>query len=519
MARKTLTASIAALLLATTLPLGSIAEDVTEKHRFMKGDIPVDDETFMENIITEAKMKEDGVYETYALKGFPTKVDLSTSIYFPPIINQGYIGSCTPCAVVYYQFTYEANKLNKITTTAENAYSPNWPFYYTQNGNTADKGCSFTSVYDFLKRHGALHMSDDPYNITYDSSKPLPSNYDKIRESLNTRLSSYTNFEIPGTGTPIVSVNDSDLEMAKIYLNSGKILRTSSTFSFDEGTSGNDTIYYRCNTKEDDGHSFVVVGYDDTKAYDVNGNGIIEESEKGAFKIANSWGTDFGNNGYVWVLYDALNQVSNIPGNWESSLSGDRIAAFSVPSSDMNRFSAINVKNYEVDYVVELKFSNVGASFVIPTLVRKVGDSESVSGRLAPHKETNSDFTLIFDCADICQDVETYNKDFYLGVYLTGQERRLNYGYVTDNRGNRIETMYSVPGKPTGRYLAPIDLIRGDVNYNGTITNADVILVTRYCSGWDNLSNIQIYLADYNGDGKVTNTDVILMQRYITNNS
>lgn len=72
----------------------------------------------------------------------------------------------------------------------------------------------------------------------------------------------------------------------------------------------------------------MVVGYDDNKSYDVNRNGIIEECEKGAFKIANSWGEDFGSGGYAWVLYDALNKETTIPGNWEGSLPGERVSAF-----------------------------------------------------------------------------------------------------------------------------------------------------------------------------------------------
>ena len=67
----------------------------------------------------------------------PTSCDLSTnsdSIYFPPIGDQGGIGSCTAWATTYYQFTYAANKLNNIQTTANNAYSPSWTYNYINGG-------------------------------------------------------------------------------------------------------------------------------------------------------------------------------------------------------------------------------------------------------------------------------------------------------------------------------------------------------------------------------------------------
>ena len=34
----------------------------------------------------------------------------------------------------------------------------------------------------------------------------------------------------------------------------------------------------------------------------------------GAFKVANSWDTDYCNGGFVWVAYDALNYVSCVDG-------------------------------------------------------------------------------------------------------------------------------------------------------------------------------------------------------------
>ena len=35
-----------------------------------------------------------------------------------------------------------------------------------------------------------------------------------------------------------------------------------------------------------------IVGYDDDIWYDINEDGKVQEGEKGAFKVANSWGDD-----------------------------------------------------------------------------------------------------------------------------------------------------------------------------------------------------------------------------------
>ena len=43
------------------------------------------------------------------------------------------------------------------------------------------------------------------------------------------------------------------------------------------------------------GHAMVIVGYDDNLAY---------TGGTGAFKVLNSWGTDWGNSGYFWLTYN-----------------------------------------------------------------------------------------------------------------------------------------------------------------------------------------------------------------------
>ncbi len=44
-------------------------------------------------------------------------------------------------------------------------------------------------------------------------------------------------------------------------------------------------------------------GYDDNIWVDINSNGTVDSGEKGAFRIANSWGTGWGEGGYGWLPY------------------------------------------------------------------------------------------------------------------------------------------------------------------------------------------------------------------------
>jgi hypothetical protein len=54
---------------------------------------------------------------------------------------------------------------------------------------------------------------------------------------------------------------------------------------------GMNQIYYGPSGQEKGGHAMVVTGYDDSKQ---------------AYKILNSWSTNFGTNGYAWVSYTAF---------------------------------------------------------------------------------------------------------------------------------------------------------------------------------------------------------------------
>ena len=54
----------------------------------------------------------------------------------------------------------------------------------------------------------------------------------------------------------------------------------------------------------------------------------------------------------------------------------------------------------------------------------------------------------------------------------------------------------------------------GDVNADGTVDNADVILLRRYVAKWNNIT-VQKDAADVNKDGEIDNADVILIRRFV----
>lgn len=78
--------------------------------------VPAFDETSLENFISHYDTEINEQNSTAPMDtaySYGSSCDLSQSIYFPTIGYQSG-GSCTSWATTYYQFTYEANKLNNV---------------------------------------------------------------------------------------------------------------------------------------------------------------------------------------------------------------------------------------------------------------------------------------------------------------------------------------------------------------------------------------------------------------------
>lgn len=70
---------------------------------------------------------------------------------------------------------------------------------------------------------------------------------------------------------------------------------------------------------------------------------------------------------------------------------------------------------------------------------------------------------------------------------------------------------------PEKRYTCVIgDVIKGDVNGDGSVTMADVVYLARYVGNWGGYSTTK-EAADVNGDGNISMADVVYLARHIGN--
>ncbi len=259
--------------------------------------------------------------------GLPDVVDNSQSKYFPPILSQGDQGSCVAWSQAYYQFTYEMNKALDRESTAENCFSPS--FVYNMSNYGKDTGCFPNNTYYNMKKIGVAPWSTVPYNkedhLDWFAEESI------WQEAAQYRIADFKvlpNFRT-GSGKHVTYPDDPDLTQIKTLLSEGHLLSfgayirrwKTSTIKANSACPANDAYLGEkavTATSPDIGngygHRMTLVGYNDNIWIDVNGNNSVDSGEMGAFKVANSYGTWWENDGFIWLAYDNINLSTSIPG-------------------------------------------------------------------------------------------------------------------------------------------------------------------------------------------------------------
>lgn len=432
--------------------------------------------------------------------------DLSLQNNFPAIESQGGLNACTSVATAYYQYTYEAYKGTNVNLKDVNnrnlIYSPSWTFNFT-NG-AANGGAFIYETYDVLRNQGCLKIEDYPFDIT-NFSYDWPTNTDAMIDALNMRI-------VDDGVIRLSSVNASNnLNTIKSVLygtdgTDGHVL-TFSTEVFGwqckDGTN-NDTntterVAYRC-YYGGGGHTMTIVGYNDNVWCDINGNGNPDSGELGAFKVANSWGTTYENNGYVWVSYDALNETTAVSGNWEANESTTRKPIFQYEVSGENTLYWMEVGTKTVNYVGQLTINTnyrnslgacAGRSIISNTTADVLEDRLIAQGNASNIVSHNG--TLVFDYDNLCAPIGNYISGYNWYIDLAGNHNYASFK-ITDNLSNTIVDFGSIS---TGESYRPISLTMGDLNYDGLVNADDTTIYNNARHGNGTLSNLQEYLATY----------------------
>jgi C1A family cysteine protease len=224
----------------------------------------------------------------------PNSYDLSS--HMPPVRSQGSQGSCVGWATGYYLKSYHEHIENQTTYGVgddySNVYSPAF-IYNAIKVSDCQSGSYFEDALSRLQNVGISSWNDMPYSETHCDTQPSSVAID------NAKCAKITSYQYIYHKNMTFSI-----DTLKNYLTNNQPIVVGVTIynGFDGQYSrlANKEFIYNnrnLNTNPRGGHAIVVVGYDDTIK---------------AFKIINSWGKGWANDGYLWIDYGVFEEILSI---------------------------------------------------------------------------------------------------------------------------------------------------------------------------------------------------------------
>jgi papain like protease/pYEATS domain-containing protein involved in immunity len=261
---RTVLASITVLLIGAAC--GSVVAHAQDAPTKGKGLILMEEEAY------DALPERDPLMRG-RLPGF---VDLSS--FFPTPGHQGTQGSCVGWAVGYALKTYqEALEFDIARPQEWDHFSPSFVFNSIKQGEDCRAGSRISDALSFVTHTGAVRMNDFPY----EDAICLPPSEDIKAGAQEFSIESYRRLQRDGL---LFAVREA-LSNEKPVVIAMRVFPSFETWQGD----GN----YRHDPENEfqvDFHAVTVVGYDDARQ---------------ALKIINSWGTDWGDDGFFWLDYAA----------------------------------------------------------------------------------------------------------------------------------------------------------------------------------------------------------------------
>ncbi|AGC77321.1 papain like protease [Nonlabens dokdonensis] len=220
---------------------------------------------------------------------FPDSIDLSS--FMPPVGSQGSQGSCASWATSYYLGSYLKNIENdSLIDSNTEILSSSFAFNQIKLGSGNCYGSSINDNFELMKNIGTLPIEDFPIDISNCIIQP-----DSIQlvNAQDFKISSYESIgpyysdtqpdiimpvmdEVKSAlidGRPVIISMMTDLHFGNVYDVENDI------FIINEVV---ELIFKGC-------HAMTIVGYDDSLD---------------AFKLINSWGSNWANEGYIYLSYD-----------------------------------------------------------------------------------------------------------------------------------------------------------------------------------------------------------------------
>lgn len=202
--------------------------------------------------------------------------------YSPTPGNQGQTGTCVGWSSSYAGRTIleaKANDWADKNVIGQNIFSPGYVYKLISTDPTCQNGTFVHEALAVLEQKGAPKLKDMPTTCV----PSIPSNMHNL--AANYKIKGFARlFEMNATNSQVIQ------STKKSIVNGNPVIigmRCADSF-FNAKGAWNPTEDPNANFG---GHAMCVIGYDDNQY-------------GGAFEVQNSWGTDWGNGGYIWIPYE-----------------------------------------------------------------------------------------------------------------------------------------------------------------------------------------------------------------------
>ncbi|MCQ2065072.1 MAG: hypothetical protein MJY66_04335 [Bacteroidaceae bacterium] len=232
----------------------------------------------------------------------PVSVDNSRLPYFPDIISQ-HGGSCAQASAIHYLFTYEMNRVLERAVEGKDANTFSYRYIWHFLNDGGNNGGFSSDGIEITRTAGCMTVSD--YGSELDNYYRWPSGYAKYYNAMHYRTRRMYTVDL-STRQGIETLMDYMADKHDGHPGGGLAgFSLTGDWSIDDYDGPSETGLKDIIVLRGSGgaHAMTFVGYDQSVEYDCNRDGVIQDNEKGAFILVNSWGTWWGTDGFAYMPF------------------------------------------------------------------------------------------------------------------------------------------------------------------------------------------------------------------------